>query len=762
MAEDSANPLWLGWMQEMLEDARLKNLKSATTLKKACDSLKSCPLPMTHPSEALALNGFGPKTCERLEKRLKEHCEENGLPMPKRKSRKRLSENPEEVALDMTPAKKPRKAAKAYVPQLRSGPYAILLALASIGDNECVSKQQLIEMAQPHCDASFIAPKDTTSFHTAWSSMKTLVNKDLVKERKGAQKRYELTDDGWDVAEKIKRVGKGDEEPVGVGPGEHEPTSAPVKKSKRKEKSVEVTAGQQERKNAASRFKIPPVLLVADDLGLPLGKETINQRLALMDRTDMNMPNQSISSGQQLGGAVNNKYGTLDSSKASKGDDKAPKISSTIPRPNNSNTNSESDSQLAARLQAVEHDSTRAARYEVEFLELLSSSPQVAAPPVRPRDTTVRPNTNRVSKPRESIPPPETSLHPEPLSSRPAPSIFTPPDFQPIALSPSTFTIELILDNREIRSREDRTYIETELLQKYSIRPQIRSLPLGDFFWVAKLKDPNFLSRYGEEGDLVALDYIIERKRLDDLISSIKDGRFREQKFRLRRSGAKNVVYLIEEIGISQETKTKYWAAMQTAIASTQVIDGFTVKRTKGLDESIRYLARMTRLLKSIYEASFFHSHLHCRQPQISPSNANDTHSQSKPLTLVPSSVLSSKTYSPLLTHLRATQPTRSYNITYNSFAALASKSDNRTLRDVFLHMLMTIKSLTGDKAIAIQAVWPTPRAFVAAFSRCKDQKDRDGMVEKALEREGVVGREKVGRALSKAVAEVWGAECER
>lgn len=55
------------------------------SLKKACDSLKSCPLPMMHPSEAQALNGFGPKTCERLEKQLRQHCDENGLPMPKRK-----------------------------------------------------------------------------------------------------------------------------------------------------------------------------------------------------------------------------------------------------------------------------------------------------------------------------------------------------------------------------------------------------------------------------------------------------------------------------------------------------------------------------------------------------------------------------------------------------------------------------------------------------------------------------------------------------
>lgn len=515
-----------------------------------------------------------------------------------------MSENLEDAALDMTPAKKPRKAAKTYVPQLRSGPYAILLALASIGDNECVSKQQLIEMAQPHCDASFVAPKDTTSFHTAWSSMKTLVNKDLVKERKGAQKRYELTDDGWDVAEKIKRVGRGNQEPVDSGNGQDEPTSAPTEKIKKKDKRNEGTADPQKRKETASRFKIPPVLLAEDEPGLSLRKETTKQRPALVDCTDRNLPNHFTSSGQRLGGAVNDKYGTLSTSEASKGGYKPPATFSAISGPNNANTIREGDSQLAARLQADENDRATTENKEVDFLELLSSSPPVAPPPATSHNTTVRANTNRSSAARESVPARETSLRPEVPSSRPAADIFTPPDFQPITLSPSTFTIELILDNREIRSREDRTYIETELLQKHSIRPQIRSLPLGDFFWVAKLKDPSLLSRYGEEGDLVALDYIIERKRLDDLISSIKDGRFREQKFRLRRSGAKNVVYLIEEIGISQETKNKYWAAMQTAIASTQVIDGFTVKRTKGLDESIRYLARMTRLLKSIYEVA--------------------------------------------------------------------------------------------------------------------------------------------------------------
>ena len=45
------------------------------------------------------------------------------------------------------------------------------------------------------------------------------------------------------------------------------------------------------------------------------------------------------------------------------------------------------------------------------------------------------------------------------------------------------------------------------------------------------------------------MDFIVERKRMDDLASSICDGRFREQKHRLKQSGLGHVIYLIEEYG---------------------------------------------------------------------------------------------------------------------------------------------------------------------------------------------------------------------
>lgn len=88
----------------------------------------------------------------------------------------------------------------------------------------------------------------------------------------------------------------------------------------------------------------------------------------------------------------------------------------------------------------------------------------------------------------------------------------------------------------------------------------------------------------------------------------------------------------------------------------------------------------------------------------------------------------------------------------------------------------MSTKSLTPDRAIAIQAVWPTPRALVDAFAACPAEERRERMVERGVGGGGMGGggvgvgmekgvgsnnhRAKVGRALSRAVAEVWGGGC--
>ena len=511
--------------------------------------------------------------------------------------------------------------------------------------------------------------------------MTTLVNKDLVQEKGRPLRKYALTEDGWEVAKRIRAVEAGgtlDEatEKRSKGPGV---SGIP--------KSIIQAGGD------VDRFLDLEDYMEEEEPFRPIPMAPTSTKNAEQPEST------SSPSGQRLGGAPIDKYGTFSKSKS--------RVSPIVPKKN--------------------------------VVELLSS-PEPETAPNKPnissridRDSTSLTSKSllqTINPPLSSLPQATNKLSQPPARSSANPS--TLPTFDPIRLAPGCFTVHLVLDNREVRTKDDRDYIADELTKK-GTKPIVRPLELGDFFWVAKCHDPDLLSRHGEEGSEVCLDWIVERKRLDDLVGSITDGRFQEQKFRLRKSGVKNVIYLIEEFSLSTEKSTKFHEAIQSAIAATQVVNGYFVKRTVKLDETIRYLARMTKMLKSSYE--------------------------SKPLYLIPTNALTPTTYLPLLTHLR-THPShtdRSYHITYPSFASLASKSDTLTLRDVFLKMLMCTRGISGDKALAVQKHWATPRALVEAFEGCEGLKERDAMIETRLG--GTVGRAKVKGVLGAKVAGVWGEE---
>ena len=86
----------------------------------------------------------------------------------------------------------------------------------------------------------------------------------------------------------------------------------------------------------------------------------------------------------------------------------------------------------------------------------------------------------------------------------------------------------LVLDNREVREKRDRQYLQECLLQN-GVNVETRPLPVGDVLWV--LRPPATTSP--TDDDIVA-GHVIERKRMDDLLASMKDGRLREQRVRPR------------------------------------------------------------------------------------------------------------------------------------------------------------------------------------------------------------------------------------
>lgn len=107
------------------------------------------------------------------------------------------------------------------------------------------------------------------------------------------------------------------------------------------------------------------------------------------------------------------------------------------------------------------------------------------------------------------------------------------PDFQPsqaLIFPAGSYDVKLILDNREVESKNARDNFSENIRSK-GVNVETRALRLGDVMWIAKRRDG-----MGGEEDECVLDYVVERKRLDDLCISIKDGRYTEQCVSVRKS----------------------------------------------------------------------------------------------------------------------------------------------------------------------------------------------------------------------------------
>lgn len=121
---------------------------------------------------------------------------------------------------------------------------------------------------------------------------------------------------------------------------------------------------------------------------------------------------------------------------------------------------------------------------------------------------------------------------------------------------------------------------------------------VGDFTWIARCKS---------SGRELVLPYIVERKRIDDLSGSVNDGRFREQKFRLKRSGIENIIYMVEHRpGYEKTDHGMPISRLRQAATNTMIQDEFTVRYTRNHRDSILYLATMTTALGQKYKVRLY------------------------------------------------------------------------------------------------------------------------------------------------------------
>ncbi|XP_074087142.1 crossover junction endonuclease MUS81 isoform X2 [Macrotis lagotis] len=263
----------------------------------------------------------------------------------------------------------------------------------------------------------------------------------------------------------------------------------------------------------------------------------------------------------------------------------------------------------------------------------------------------------------------------------------TPAAEPPLELGPGEYRILLCVDISETTGSSHRPQILREL-QRLGVPYDVRKLHVGDFVWVAQETRPREPTQPSE----LVLDHVVERKRLDDLCNSITDGRFREQKFRLKRCGLSQRVYLVEDHGSAHSLSLPESTLLQ-AVTNTQVIDGFFVKRTTDLKESAAYLALLTRALQRLYVGQT----LRCRPW----GEEGDPGAKTPPCSL----------------------------FTFRDFNEGAMKNKAQSVSEVFARQLMQVRGVSGEKAAALLEKYSTPASLLAAYDACAGPQEQEKLL---------------------------------
>lgn len=258
-----------------------------------------------------------------------------------------------------------------------------------------------------------------------------------------------------------------------------------------------------------------------------------------------------------------------------------------------------------------------------------------------------------------------------------------------VHMEPGSYRIVMLVDTQETSGKNKRVLDQTRsYLQSLGVEHEVRRLTVGDFLWIA----------CDAAGNELVLPYIVERKRMDDLASSIRDGRFHEQKHRLGQCGIPNVIYLIEDYGDNEELGLPL-DSLQQALANARIqSQGIQVVRTDNHYRSMCYLGGVTGALKQLY------------------INA------SKSLHSVDKSALESSAPTP------PNEPQSSSNrVNLLKFRALyedSARNAQLTVREVFVQQLLQLHSLSMDRALAIVERYATPRQLLDAYAECATESE--------------------------------------
>ncbi|XP_045819750.1 crossover junction endonuclease MUS81 isoform X1 [Trifolium pratense] len=534
---------------------------------------------------------------------------------------------------DLTTKGKKTKGTKRYVPQRNSVAYALLITLyrGTSNGNEFMRKQELIDAAEASgLSRAPIAPEkgkgkpghfgsSPQDWYSGWSCMKTLISKGLVV-KSSCPAKYMLTQEGKEAAcDCLKRSGMAESLDKSAS------VEIPIHMDKQNSLDMEVDAHDLESEvtSPLNRQK-KPVDVPLDSLErftkMGYSKEQI---ITAFEDVSRSHPSKDISS---LWPAVlcqlreEQVYGSQPESRIMMN---ANAVVNGLKGPieKESRTASSSCGGHVANLRSLDIPS---------FPMRACSSADHAMQ--KPNKDEVKSQMNILSVPPLS------------LGER----------FE------DAYEVILILDDREqfaTQGSRSRKIIEN-IRSHFKIQIEVRRLPVGDGIWIA---------RHKTLGSEYVLDFIVERKKIDDLRSSIRDNRYKDQKLRLVRCGLRKLIYLVEGDPNSSEAAE----SIKTACFTTEILEGFDVQRTSGLGDTLRKYGHLTQAIYQYYKSEFFEDN---------------------------------KKYSAICPP-------------YDEFVRRCQDLEKMTVSDVFAIQLMQAPQVTEEIAMAVLDLYPTLLSLARAYS---------------------------------------------
>ena len=239
----------------------------------------------------------------------------------------------------------------------------------------------------------------------------------------------------------------------------------------------------------------------------------------------------------------------------------------------------------------------------------------------------------------------------------------------------NNYHISFIIDNREryiIKEMETPHFIELNPLIKYSTA----NLDIGDF----KISIHN-------------THILIERKTIEDLISSIKDGRYKEQKYRLMNECRANVkvIYLIE--GDIWKSKKFPPDTLFSVIVNTMIRDNIHVYISKDIQHTIMFICKIYKqIVKN--KKDYINNSIQSENTSTENTSTENTSTENTS------------------TEDTSTENTSTEDTSYAKYVK-SSKKSNITPKICFINQLCQLPGISYISAKAIVEKYNTPKKFI-------------------------------------------------